>query len=448
MSRVQSFWGFVLIVALGASVHAQIPRMLSYQGVLSDTLGNPKPDGGYSLTFRLYESASGGSAIWSEQKAVQLKHGLFSTTLGEQTAFGTGVLFDKPYWLSMQLGGGPELYPRIGLAAVGYSLNAVRADTARFAQQAPGQPFADSARIAGTVPDNSITETKIRQGGVVKSLNGLTDRITLSGRGGATVAASGDTVYVDAAGLATGVAGTGLPGQISFWSGTSTISGNRDFFWDNVQKRLGIGTSQPSKGFHLSSPTSSWGMMLLENSSTGTNEVSIAFKPGSTVAPTDIWLAGVGSWGLNNSFVLGRDGPRLMLTPNGSLGLNTTTPSPETQMHIRTSSDNFGLLVDADGVAGSEIGLHASTSGYSSLVKNAYWDAGAWQRFDPSGGASIIEFWPGGDMAFRTTMAGANPISWFHGLTLRASGRLGIGTRGGTLRRHPRNQLETGIGNV
>ena len=422
-----AFGGLLMLTLLGTA-HAQIPRMLSYQGVLSDTLGNPKPDGGYNLTFRLYESASGGSAIWSEQRTVQLKRGLFNTALGEQTPFGTGVLFDRPYWLSMQLGGGPELSPRVALTAVGYSLNAVRADTARFAQQAPGQAFVDSARIAGSVPDNSITEAKIRQGGVVRSLNGLTDRITLSGRGGASVAASGDTVYVDAAGLGTGVTGTGAADQVSFWSGSSTISGDRNFSWDNVQKRLGIGTAQPSKGFHLSSPTSAWGMMLLENSSAGSNEVSIAFKPGSAAAPTDIWIAGVGSWGLSNSFVLGRDGPRLTLTPEGRLGLNTTTPSPETKMHVRTSSDNFGVLVDADGVAGSEIGLHAAASKYSGLAKNTYWDAGAWQRFDPTAGASLIEFSPGGEMAFRTTMAGANPVRWSNGMTLRENGHLGIGT--------------------
>jgi hypothetical protein len=34
----------------------QIPRTLSYQGVLTDSAGAPKPDGEYSFTFRLYES--------------------------------------------------------------------------------------------------------------------------------------------------------------------------------------------------------------------------------------------------------------------------------------------------------------------------------------------------------------------------------------------------------
>ena len=37
--------------------HAQIPRALSYQGVLTDNAGKPRPDGSYSFTFRLYTAA-------------------------------------------------------------------------------------------------------------------------------------------------------------------------------------------------------------------------------------------------------------------------------------------------------------------------------------------------------------------------------------------------------
>ncbi len=39
---------------------AQIPHTLSYQGILADTAGTPKPDGNYSFTFRLYTVSSAG----------------------------------------------------------------------------------------------------------------------------------------------------------------------------------------------------------------------------------------------------------------------------------------------------------------------------------------------------------------------------------------------------
>jgi hypothetical protein len=41
------------------------------------------------------------------------------------------------------------------------------------------------------------------------------------------------------------VTGSGAEGQITFWSGTNTLSGSNNFFWDNALARLGIGTTAP-----------------------------------------------------------------------------------------------------------------------------------------------------------------------------------------------------------
>jgi hypothetical protein len=161
-------WMVVLIVfCVGVIVFprdgsAQIPRTLSYQGILSDTLGTPKPDGTYAITFRLYDAPSGGTLLWAETQSLQVKRGLFSAVLGSQTPFPSSLTFERQYWLGIQPAGNPELVPRIALSAVGYSLNALRADTARVALNAG--IFADSARIAGTVPDNSVTSAKILDG--------------------------------------------------------------------------------------------------------------------------------------------------------------------------------------------------------------------------------------------------------------------------------------------
>ncbi len=184
-------------------------------------------------------------------------------------------------------------------------------------------------------------------------------------------------------------------------------------------------------------------MMLLENSTAGDNEASIAFKKGSDATGPDIWIAGVGSYGLAKSFVFGRNGARMTLTPDGSMGLGTTAPSAETKLHVRALNDNFGVLVDAEGTSGSEIGLHSASSKYSSLVKNAYWNAGAWNRFDVSSGASLQEFWPGGDMVLRTVAAGANPISWVEGISVRTSGNVGVGTANPVSRLHVRGTMPT-----
>src|SRR5712692_8756009 len=143
---------FIFLSVFAVPSQAQIPRTLSYQGVFTDTLGNPKPNGVYNFTFRLYETASGGSAVWTEAKNLTVTRGLFSTMLGDVTPFGPTVLFDRSYWLGVQPGTDPELSPRVRLSAAGYSIRAIRSDTSLYAFSAPPQIYVDSARIAGTVP--------------------------------------------------------------------------------------------------------------------------------------------------------------------------------------------------------------------------------------------------------------------------------------------------------
>lgn len=142
----------VVIMSLPDSLLGQIPRTLSYQGILADTLGGPKPNGTYGITFRLYNVAGGGSPLWSETKSLQVKRGLFSTALGDQTSFPPSLSFDRQYWLSIQPAGDPELLPRIPLSSVGYSINSIKSDTAQYARTGPvggsGRftlPYADSA---------------------------------------------------------------------------------------------------------------------------------------------------------------------------------------------------------------------------------------------------------------------------------------------------------------
>ena len=43
--------------------------------------------------------------------------------------------------------------------------------------------------------------------------------------------------------LGGGVTGTGAAGQVTFWTGASAVSGDNNLFWDNTNKRLGIGTN-------------------------------------------------------------------------------------------------------------------------------------------------------------------------------------------------------------
>jgi hypothetical protein len=46
------------------------------------------------------------------------------------------------------------------------------------------------------------------------------------------------------------ITGTGVAGQVAFFNGVSTQTGDNGLFWDNVNKRLGVGTNAPIGRIH------------------------------------------------------------------------------------------------------------------------------------------------------------------------------------------------------
>lgn len=179
----------ILILLLFCLVNggvAQVPQTISYQGVLADADGNAVPDGDYDLTFTLYDAASGGTALWTETQSVAVVGGVFNVALGSVTPFD--LPFDAPYWLGSQIGTDGALQPRIELTASPYSLN------------------------AASVADSSVTGATIANAVAVRSLNGLTDDVTLTAEGGATITSDGNRIVINA-GSGTGTSAWSLTGN-------------------------------------------------------------------------------------------------------------------------------------------------------------------------------------------------------------------------------------------
>jgi len=148
--------GLALLLAHPLTLQAQIPRTISYQGVLTDASGNIKPDGPYTFTFRLYDVSSGGTDLWTETATDTVKDGLFSTTLGDQTGFPPALTFDRPYWLGIQVES-EELAPRIALTSSPYSFSALRADTAAYIPSIMTSMISDNAITSEKIADGTIT---------------------------------------------------------------------------------------------------------------------------------------------------------------------------------------------------------------------------------------------------------------------------------------------------
>ncbi len=115
---------FLTLTAISTSVMAQAPDSLSHQGLLTDNLGVPVSDGNYNIVFALYDTPSGGSALWSEThngaNAVTTTGGIFNVVLGGLVTLST-VVFNKPMYLGVSVNGDPKMVPRVSLTAVPYA---------------------------------------------------------------------------------------------------------------------------------------------------------------------------------------------------------------------------------------------------------------------------------------------------------------------------------------
>lgn len=120
----------VLCCAAAFEAAAQIPRTLTYQGVLKKADGSPVV-GPVTLTVSLFTTPIGGTAIWGPEthQDEPLTSGVYTITLGKPKK-GTPVpltfAFDKPSYLQVAVGG--VMIGRHALTSVPYALRAASLD--------------------------------------------------------------------------------------------------------------------------------------------------------------------------------------------------------------------------------------------------------------------------------------------------------------------------------
>jgi len=116
-----------IIFILASFALAQIPQTINYQGYLTDSNGNPL-SGNYNIKFSIYNSATGGTAIWSEtHNSVTVTNGVFGVILGEINPVPLELFDGTDKFLGITVGTDPEMTPRQKFTSVGY---AFRADNA------------------------------------------------------------------------------------------------------------------------------------------------------------------------------------------------------------------------------------------------------------------------------------------------------------------------------
>ena len=149
----------VLLLASAVTAHSQVitpaPNLMNFQGHLTKPDGTSVADGLYSLVISIYDAQSGGNLLWTQTfTGAIVRNGVFGIPLGATNGaqgattptLGTlnETLFVKDRWIQVQLGStSAPLMPRQLFLPVA---------------------LAFKANVALTVPDGSITASKIAAG--------------------------------------------------------------------------------------------------------------------------------------------------------------------------------------------------------------------------------------------------------------------------------------------
>jgi hypothetical protein len=144
--------------------------------------------------------------------------------------------------------------------------------------------------LSGTNTGDNATNTTSNAYADSKVADSITNGVT-------TIAPSQNAVF-DALALKQNVltnpiTGTGANGQVAFFNGTTTQAGDNGLFWDNTNKRLGIGTTSPGA--------------RLDVRAQGALSTDIAFRVRNSADTANlISVAGNGNVGIGTNAPLGR----------------------------------------------------------------------------------------------------------------------------------------------
>lgn len=118
--RLAGIFTAVCLLAFAQSLSAQ--ATLSIQGIIRKSNGAAVDDGKYDLTFKLYNTTSGGTALHTETQNVSVTGGIYSAELGGGST-PLNAAFDQTYYLGVSVDGGAELVPRARLTSSPYALS-------------------------------------------------------------------------------------------------------------------------------------------------------------------------------------------------------------------------------------------------------------------------------------------------------------------------------------
>ena len=267
MKNISTFMKGCLIAFLllfTAVIDSNAQKKLSIQGFLKDGNGKAVDNGNYEITFKIYDVATAGTALWTESRPnVKVFGGVYSVNLGEVTSLDL-LPFDKPYFVGITVAN-TEFTPRIELTYAPYALavagisgyngSAKFASNGNLAVNGAGADFSLSSDFVV----NGAVNTNFNQSGDFKinAASGAsgTERFIVKSDGKFSLGAGANPSVF----MAIGDASTGIDhpasGKLDFKTGGTTImkmqNGMVNIGEAGSATRVGINTTNPLFPLHI-----------------------------------------------------------------------------------------------------------------------------------------------------------------------------------------------------
>ncbi len=331
MKTILQTIALTLFVFISLQTFAQVPQKMNYQAVARDASGNALSNKTIGLKFTIRETSASGPDLFAETMTTTTNSmGTFSVEIGGGTAvlgsFSTISWSTGAKFLNIKIDpNGGTSYTDMGsyqLLSVAY---------AQYAKNVQNNDDADAN------PTNEI-----------QSLSIAGNQLSIS---------SGNTVTLPTGGGSATPGGAN--GEIQF-NNSGAFGGDNQFFWDNTNKLMGIGTTTPSHKLNVVHGGST-GIGVTSTSGFSVLDIDAA----SGDAALRFARAGVNQWNIRNRpaddyfeiFELGGGGSRMVIQDaTGNVGIGeTVNPSYKldvlhggsTGIRVRSSSSFSVLDIDA-----------------------------------------------------------------------------------------------------
>ncbi|MDY0096737.1 MAG: tail fiber domain-containing protein [Candidatus Dojkabacteria bacterium] len=150
-----------------------------------------------------------------------------------------------------------------------------------------------------------------------------------------------------------GALGTGAAGRAAFWTDTNTLSSDSNFAWDNVNKRLGIGTSTPQYSLDIAGSTSEIGNTAGDITINPTGNLILSdgrFGIGTTNPQASIDIAGATSEISNVSGDITINPAANLIITDGNVGIGESTPTGVIDAIYSTSAGTRKMVLTSSGL--------------------------------------------------------------------------------------------------